>query len=102
MKTNENLKKNTSQVLRIAANYGVRNIRVFGSVARGESGDRSDIDLLVTLDRGVTLMKVSALKRELEKLLGCKVDIVSDKGLRKQIRETILTEAVPLGVVNDD
>ncbi len=96
MRGQEKLRQKRNEIIAIAAKYGVRNIRVFGSVARDESDESSDIDLLVTLDRGVTLMKMSALRRELEALLGCKVDVISDNGLREQIKERILAEAVPL------
>ena len=96
MQNQDRLKQKRDEIIAMAARYGVRNVRVFGSVARGESDELSDVDLLVTLDRGVTLMKVSALRRELEALLGCKVDVISDKGLRERIRDRVLTEAVPL------
>jgi len=92
----EKLRQQHDEIIAIAARYGVRNVRVFGSVARGESDELSDVDLLVTLDRGVTLMKMSAFRRELEALLGCKVDVISDNGLREQMKEGILAEAVPL------
>ena len=92
----EKIKQHRDEVIALAARYGVKNIRVFGSVVRGESDELSDIDLLVTLERGVTLMKMSALRRELEAILGCKVDVVSDNGLREQIRDKVLTEAVPI------
>ena len=96
MHSQEKLRQKRDEIIAIAARYGVRNVRLFGSVARGESDESSDIDLLVTLDRGVTLMKVSALRRELEALLGCKVDVISDEGLRERIKDRILAEAVPL------
>jgi hypothetical protein len=96
MQNQDRLRQKRDEIIAIAARYGVRNVRLFGSVARGESDESSDIDLLVTLDRGVTLMKVSALRRELEALLGCQVDVISDKGLRERIRDRVLAEAVPL------
>jgi len=96
MHNHEKLRQKRDEIIAVAAKYGVRNVRVVGSVARGESDDLSDVDLLVTLDRGVTLMKMSALRRELETLLGCKVDVISDKGLRERIRERVLAEAVLL------
>jgi len=92
----DKLKQKRDEIIGLAAKYGVKNIRVFGSVARGESDQLSDIDLLVTLERGVTLMKMSALRRELEALLGCKVDVISDNGLRERIKDRVLSEAVPL------
>lgn len=83
-------------LLRIAGHYGARDIRVFGSLARGEAGPESDVDLLVKLDPGVTLFKHAALVRELEALLGRKVDVVSERGLRPRVREQVLRDAVPL------
>lgn len=84
------------EIIAIAAKYGVKNIRVFGSVVSGKADEKSDIDLLVSLTRGVTLVKMSALRRELEDVLGCKVDLISDKGLRERIKDKVLSEAVPL------
>ncbi|MEW6110559.1 MAG: nucleotidyltransferase domain-containing protein, partial [Thermodesulfobacteriota bacterium] len=67
------LKKKRKEILRIAAAHGARNVRVFGSVIRGEADHKSDIDLLVTLDPGTTLLDHAALILEREVLLGCKV-----------------------------
>jgi len=82
------------EVLRIAARHGAHNVRVFGSVARGEDRGDSDVDLLVELAPGVTLLRHAALVRELEALLGRKVDVVSERALRPQLREDVLREAV--------
>ncbi len=82
--------------MRVTAKYGAYNVRVFGSVAPGERGQESDLDLLVRFDRGVTLLHRAALIRELEALLESKVDVVSDKGLRPKLRERVLAEATPL------
>ena len=69
---------------------------MIGSVARGEAGPDSDLDLLVDLERGRSLLDQAALMIELEKLLGCKVDVATDQGLRSRVRERVLKEAVPL------
>jgi len=90
------IKEKRAEILRIAAKYGVHNIRVFGSVARGEAGPESDLDLLVQLEPGVTLLKQAAMVRELEALLGCNIDVVSERGLRPRIRDRVLKEAVPI------
>jgi len=82
--------------LRIAARHGARNVRIFGSVARGEADSKSDLDLLVEFLPGSTLLSQSAMTRELESFLKVKVDVVSDQGLRERIRERVLAEAVPL------
>ena len=90
------LKEKRREILRIADEYGARNVRVFGSVARGESDENSDIDLLVQFAPGVTLLQHAALVRELESLLGAKVDVVSERALKSRIKDRITKEAVPL------
>ncbi len=74
--------------------YGVRSISLFGSVARGDSGPRSDVDLLVDLDEDVSLFGLSRLKRHLEDLLGMPVDLVTTDALRPSFRDTIMAEAI--------
>jgi hypothetical protein len=71
-------------------------VRVFGSVARGEAGENSDIDLLVELEQGRSLLDQAGLMVELEKLLGRKVDVVTEQGLYWLLRRRILKEARPL------
>jgi predicted nucleotidyltransferase len=88
--------KRREEILRIAARHGARNVRVFGSVARGEADSKSDLDLLVEFLPGSTLLSQNAMIRELESFLKVKVDVVSDRGLRERIRERVLAEAVPL------
>ena len=83
-------------LLRITERYGARDVRVFGSLARGEAGPESDVDLLVKLAPAVTLLKHAALFRELEALLGRRVDLVSERGLRPRGRASVLRDAVPL------
>jgi hypothetical protein len=90
------LKEKREDILRIAAEHGARNVRVFGSVARGEAGPESDIDLIVQFDPGVTLLGHSALARELEALLGRKVQVVSERGLRPRVKERVMREAAPI------
>ncbi len=84
------------EILRIAARHGARNVRVFGSVARGEAGEQSDIDLLVDVGPGRTPFFPGGLLADLEELLGCKVDVVTAEGLHWYIRDRVLKEAVPL------
>jgi predicted nucleotidyltransferase len=74
--------------------YGVESISLFGSVARGEAGPRSDVDLLVDVDDEVTLFGLSRLKHHLEALLGMPVDLVTSDALRPQMRDSILAEAI--------
>lgn len=90
------LNEKRSEILRIAAAHGAHNIRVFGSVARGEAEPESDIDFLVTLGPEVSLLDHASLKVDLEDLLGRHVDVIPDKTLREHLRERVLREAVAL------
>ena len=96
MYQNDLLKSRREEILRIAAKHGAQNVRVFGSVARGDADSQSDIDLLVEFKRGTTLLVHAALMQELEDLLGVKVDVVSERGLRDRVRERVLREAVAI------
>ena len=84
------------EILRLAAKRGAKNVRIFGSLARGESDERSDVDFLVDLEPGRTLFDLSGLLLDLESLLHSSVDVVTERGLRPRIRERVLEEAVPL------
>jgi uncharacterized protein len=90
------LKEKREKIVRVAAEHGARNVRVFGSVARGEADEQSDIDLLVEFEPERSLLDHAALWMDLQDLLGCKVDVVSDRGIKPRIRERVLREAVPL------
>ena len=92
----ELLQEHREEILRIAARHGARNVRVFGSVARGEADEQSDIDVLVELESGRSLLDLGGLWSELNDLLGGNVDVVTVNGLRERIRERVLREAVPL------
>lgn len=83
-------------ILAIARRHGATNVRVFGSVARGEADDRSDIDLIVDLESGRTLFDLGALIEDLTAEFGCRVDVVTEAALRTRIHDTVLHEAVPL------
>lgn len=96
MSLEELLQAKREDILRTASKYGAYNVRVFGSVARGEADSESDIDLLVNMEPGRSLLDLSGLLIDLEELLGCNVDVVTEKGLRDRIRERILREAVTL------
>ncbi len=84
------------EILRLAARYGARNVRVFGSVARGESDEHSDVDFLVDLEPGRSLFDLGGFLIALEGLLGRPVDVVTEKGLRPRIREQVRASAVEL------
>jgi len=96
MAIKEFLKTKRTEILRIAEKYGGRNVRVFGSVARGEEGKHSDIDLLVELESGRSLMDHAAMLMELQETLGYHVDVISDRGIKPRIRNIVLREAIPL------
>jgi hypothetical protein len=90
------LRSRRAEILDIARKHGARNVRIFGSVARGDAGPDSDVDILVELEPGRSLLDHAALMLDLSDLLGCKVDVVTDRGIRPRIRDRVLLEAVPL------
>lgn len=90
------LRRRRRMIVDLAARHGARNVRVFGSVARGEDTSRSDIDLLVDLDDGVGLVALAALERELAEVLGTTVDVVPADTLKRGISDEVLAEAIPL------
>jgi len=96
MSARELLTRKREEIRAIAARHGASRVRIFGSVARGEDDARSDIDLLVTFAPGTGLLDYAALVDELEQLLGRKVDVASEAGLRPRVRERVLPEAVAL------
>jgi len=92
----ELLKEKRQEILALAAKHGAKHIRVFGSAARRESGPASDIDLLVSMAEDRSILDLSALRLELQDLLGVQVDVVSEDGLYWLLRRRILKEARPL------
>lgn len=83
-------------ILSAARRRGAVNVRVFGSVARGSAGRGSDIDFLVDLEPGRSLLDLGGLLMDLEEVLGAPVDVVTEKGLRPRLRDRVLSEAVSL------
>ena len=96
MSLEELLQAKREDILRTAKSYGAYNVRIFGSVARGEADARSDIDLLVDMEKGRSLFDLGGLLVDLQDMLGCEVDIVTEQGLRERIRARVLKEAVAL------
>ena len=96
MATIRDVRHRRDEILRVAAEHGARNVRVFGSAVRGEAKEGSDVDVLVELDEDRSLLDHIALKQDLEDLLGTKVDVVTEGGLHRLLRDRILAEAVPL------
>jgi predicted nucleotidyltransferase len=96
MDLNELLQEKREAILQLAAKHGARNVRVFGSVARHEANEQSDIDFLVDMEPGRSLMDQGELLMDLRELLGREVDVVTEKGLYWLLRRRILKEARPL------
>ena len=96
MTTLEKLRSRRDELLAIAACHGATDVRVFGSVARGEDADRSDVDFLVRMEKGRSLLDMVALQESLEDALSRPVDVVSESGVFHYLRQRILSEARPL------
>ena len=85
-----------ANILALAEQHGIENVRVFGSMARGDADDTSDVDLLVSLPKGRSGLALGGLLMDVQDLLHRRVDVVSERGLHPMLRESILKEAVPL------
>ena len=96
MGLNKLIQEKRGAILEIAARHGAYNVRLFGSVARGEADEASDVDILVELEPNRSLLDLGGFLADMQDLLGCKVDVVTEKGLKTRIRERVLQEAVPL------
>ena len=96
MNLSQLLQQKRRQVLEIAHQHGASNVRIFGSVARGETTETSDLDLLIEMAPERTLLDVIAIKQDLEELLGCKVDVVTEAAISPYLRDKVLHEAVRL------
>lgn len=96
MKIAEFVKKNQKKIHEIASSHGAKNIRLFGSLARNEGTQNSDVDLLVSMQPGASLLDIIAIKQDLEELLKRKVDVVTEDSLSPYIREDVFKEAVNL------
>jgi predicted nucleotidyltransferase len=90
------LRKQRDEILGVASRHGASNVRVFGSVARGEPRPDSDIDFLVDMQRGRSLLDLGGLLMDLSDLLAREVDVVTEKGLRPRVRGRVLAEAQTL------
>ena len=91
-----NLQGQRQEILRIAAGHGARNVRLFGSVARGENHENSDVDFLVDMESGRSLLDLIGLGQDLEALLHRKIEVVTGASVHPALRDRILTEARPL------
>lgn len=96
MITREMLHRHHKAIFDIARRYGAHDIRIFGSVARGDADESSDLDLIVRFEPGRSLFDHGGLLMELQDLLGVKVDVISEGGMRPRFRRHVMKEAVPL------
>jgi predicted nucleotidyltransferase len=94
--TLDQVRRHRTDIQRMAAKYGARDVRIFGSVARGAAGPASDVDVLVAFEPGRSLLDLVGLEQDLSELLGCKVDVVSEGGISPYLDDHILREAVAL------
>jgi predicted nucleotidyltransferase len=90
------IREQREAILRLAKSYGIRRVRIFGSVARGEDRPDSDIDVLVEFEPGRSLLDQVGFRQDLEEMLGRKVDVVSEGGISQYLETRILGEAIPL------
>lgn len=90
------LNDNRKEILKIATEHGAKNIRVFGSMARGDARPESDVDILVDMEKGRSLLDIIAIKQDIEDLLNRKVDVVTEAAISPYIREEVLKEAANL------
>jgi len=96
MKIIERLREKREEVLKLAHQHGASRVRVFGSVAKDEDTEASDLDLLVEMESGRSLLDLVAIKQDLEELLGCRVHVVTEAAVSPYLRERVLQEAVHL------
>src|SRR5262245_60635773 len=90
------LERNRNAIIELSSRHGAHNVRVFGSVARSQATSRSDVDILVDMEPGRSLLDMGALLMDLQDLLGRPVDLVTEKMLHPSIRERVLKESIPL------
>jgi predicted nucleotidyltransferase len=90
------IKQRRKAIIEAATAHGAYNVRVFGSVARGETDALSDVDFMVDLTPGRSLFDLGGLLMDLQQLLGCDVDVVTERGLRDELRERVMQDVLPL------
>lgn len=90
------VRENRAEILELAREHGALEIRLFGSAASGDDTAKSDLDFLVRMEEGRSLFDFIGLWQDLEELLGCKIDLVSEEGISPYLEKTILEEARPI------
>jgi predicted nucleotidyltransferase len=96
MNKKEILQLHHAEILNVAQKHGATSVKVFGSVARDEATDASDLDFLIEMEEGRSLFDLGGLQYDLQEILGCRVDVVTEKGLHWYIRDRVLKEAVSI------
>jgi len=96
MRTDDLLKKKRLEILGIAAQHGAKNVRLFGSIARGTATESSDVDILLEMEVGRSLLDLVAIKQDLEDLLGRQVHVVTEPSLSPYLRDEVLKESISL------
>ncbi|HQL91383.1 MAG TPA: nucleotidyltransferase domain-containing protein [Syntrophales bacterium] len=96
MNLREMVEMRRDEIIKVAVRHGARNIRLFGSAARGDADEKSDVDFLVDLESGRSLLDLGGLLMDLKEVLGRDVDVVTERGLNPRIRDQVLREAVAL------
>jgi predicted nucleotidyltransferase len=96
MSTLRILQDNRTEILALAAKHGASNVRLFGSVARGEDREESDVDFLVDMQETRSLFDLIGLQQDIEKVIGRKVDVLTSNGINRYLKDRILGEAAPL------
>ena len=99
MLTREDIRSRRDAILEIARQYGAHNVRIFGSVARGDAGEDSDLDLIVRFEPGRSLLDHGGLIMDLRELLSVKVDVIDEQAMRDRFRNHVMREAIPLSRV---
>lgn len=90
------LRQNREAIFAIAARYGARDLRIIGSVARGDNTEASDLDLVARFEPGRSLLDHGGLVMDLRELLGIRVDVIDEEAMRPRFREAVMGEAIPL------
>ena len=96
MVTRESIQQMRDAIIELARHHGASNIRLFGSVARGDATESSDVDLIVRFDPSRSLFDHGGLIVDLEELLGVKVDVASQAGMRERFRDHVMKDVIPL------
>lgn len=96
MITKEDIRKRRDEITRLAASYGGHDVRIFGSVARGDASEESDLDLVVRFEPGCSLLDQGGLLMDLRELLGIRVDVISEGALTGRFGQIVRKEAIPL------